>query len=82
MVAEVKRRAACERRAKELGARPGAFVGPVTRDGWSHIYVLDRKDMPAEHDPELRGRAERILLERVTDHAVRDHITSLGGFPR
>ena len=57
-----------------LSAEPGTFVGPLSRDGRSHIYALDKKDMPSEHDPELRARAERLLLERVTDPAVRDHI--------
>jgi hypothetical protein len=87
-LAEVAPRAGAEARAERfyleeiepdlrgpfLSARPGDLLGPLRWGGEYRLVRVLAKVLPSEADPELRRRAEQLLLQAALDREVANRV--------
>jgi hypothetical protein len=57
-----------------LSARPGDLLGPLRWGGEHRLVRVLEKTLPSEADPELRRRAEQLLLQAALDREVADRV--------
>jgi hypothetical protein len=55
-----------------IGAAAGDVVGPLAEGGEHVLFEVVERALPDAADAELRERAERAILDRVTTRAVRE----------
>lgn len=61
-------------RERLLAARIGELVGPVAvDDGFVVVSVLD-KQLPMPEDPDVRARAERVVLARAAEREIASRV--------
>ncbi len=60
--------------ASLLAAQPGELVGPVERTGTFVLVAVRDRVPPAASNPELRRRAETLLVERAVERAVESRV--------
>jgi hypothetical protein len=57
-----------------VAAREGELVGPVPRNDGFALLLVEKKTTPTEADPEVRRRAEELIVARTVDRALRAHV--------
>jgi hypothetical protein len=57
-----------------LSARPGDLLGPLRWGGDYRLVRVLEKTLPSEADPELRHRAEQLLLQAALDREVANRV--------
>jgi hypothetical protein len=53
-----------------LGVKQGSLLGPLRNEGGVAVVSVVSTREPSEHDPEMRRRAEALLVERAARRAV------------
>jgi hypothetical protein len=57
-----------------LGADVGDLVGPLAQAGSFALLLVEAKVRPTVADPEVRGKAEELVLERLTERAIASNV--------
>jgi hypothetical protein len=60
--------------ASLLAAQPGELVGPLERSGSFVLVAVRERVPPSSSDPELRRRAEALLVDRAVERAVESRV--------
>lgn len=58
-----------------VSAQPGELVGPVEHLNSWLLVAVDARSAPTASDPEVQRRAKALLVERVSEQAMRARVT-------
>jgi hypothetical protein len=58
-----------------LSASANDLIGPLPEDKEFKIYLIVKKVMPSVQDPEVRARAEDVLLEKALTFEVQARVS-------
>jgi parvulin-like peptidyl-prolyl isomerase len=57
-----------------LTAQPGELIGPVSNEDAYVLLAVNDRTPPAPTDPELRRRAETLLVQRAVKRALENKV--------